>query len=66
MLSIGLPAFILIQMAWCCAMNKCGFIAAGLLALIVAGIDLVAAIYVLTWLISFWEDCDSYYNSNYD
>jgi hypothetical protein len=69
MLFLGLPAFILMQVAWCCAMNKCGFIAAGVLALVGAGIDIAAAIFVLVWLISFWEDdCDSYnsYNSNYD
>jgi hypothetical protein len=67
MLSYSLPAFILMQVAWCCAMNRCGFIAAGVLALLVAAIDLAAAIFVLIWLISFWEeDCDSYSNSNYD
>jgi hypothetical protein len=62
MLFFGLPAFILIQIAWCCAMNKCGFIAAGVLALVGAGISVAAALIILIWLISFWEDCEYYYN----
>jgi hypothetical protein len=41
MLFLCVPAFILIQTAWCCAMNKCGFIVAGVLALVGACIVLV-------------------------
>jgi hypothetical protein len=56
MLFLGLPAFIMMQTAWCCAMNKCGFITAGVLALVAAGIVLASAVVVLLAL-SAW-DCD--------
>eukprot|EP00980_Cylindrotheca_fusiformis_P022441 scaffold9308_cov115-Cylindrotheca_fusiformis.AAC.4 len=62
MLFVGLPAFILLQVGWCCTVNKCGFITAGVLALVGSGIVLVAAVLILVWLNEFWDDCDTYSN----
>jgi hypothetical protein len=71
LLVLGLPTFLLLQTAWCCAMNKCGFNCAGVLALLDAGLALAAAIIILIWLMAFWADgCedysyDDYYSDNY-
>jgi hypothetical protein len=62
MLFLGLPAFILIQMAWCCTLNRCGFNTAGVLALVGAIIVLALAIVLQDIL----NNCESYYgNSSY-
>jgi hypothetical protein len=61
-LLLGLPAFILIQTAWCCALNRGGFIAAGVLALVGASIFLVIAIVIM----DFFNDCGrSYYDDDW-
>eukprot|EP00980_Cylindrotheca_fusiformis_P009940 scaffold2196_cov99-Cylindrotheca_fusiformis.AAC.3 len=61
MIFVGLPACILLQIAWCCNVNKCGFIAAGVLALATSVIVLVAAVLILVWLKHSWDDfCDEY------
>jgi hypothetical protein len=55
-LLFGLPSFIMIQTAWCCAMNRCGFIAAGVLALVGASIFLFIAIDIM----GYFSNCGSY------
>jgi hypothetical protein len=62
MLFLGVPAFILIQTAWCCAMNKCGFIFAGVLALVGACILLLLGIALSDIL----NNCGSYESSYYN
>jgi hypothetical protein len=62
MLFFGLPSFIMLQVAWCCAMNKCGFVTAGVLGLVGAGITLVFAILAIIVISS----CDGYSSYSYD
>jgi hypothetical protein len=55
-------AFILIQTAWCCALNRCGIIAAGVLALVGASIFLAIAIVIL----DVFNDCgNTYYDDDW-
>jgi uncharacterized membrane protein len=69
MLILGLPCFVLLQIAWCCALNKCGFITGGVLGLVGAGVTLVFGIISLIAVIEYVDYCDSYsysyYNDNY-
>ena len=70
MLAIAVPSFVLLQTAWCCALNKCGFIAAGVLGLVAAGVTLAFGIIVMVVLIAYWDACDesqsySYYDDIY-
>jgi hypothetical protein len=60
MLFLGLPAFILIQMAWCRPLNRCGFNTAGVLAFAGAIIVLVSAIVLHDHL----NNCDYLYDYN--
>jgi hypothetical protein len=62
MLFLGLPAFILIQTACCCAMNRCGFMFAGVLTLVGACILLLLAITLSDIL----NNCGYYDYSSYD
>eukprot|EP00980_Cylindrotheca_fusiformis_P022438 scaffold9308_cov115-Cylindrotheca_fusiformis.AAC.1 len=61
---VGLPVFILLQIAWCRNVNKCGFIAAGVLALATSVIMLVDAVLILVWLKHSWDDFCDWSSSN--
>eukprot|EP00980_Cylindrotheca_fusiformis_P009938 scaffold2196_cov99-Cylindrotheca_fusiformis.AAC.1 len=63
MLFFGLPAFILLQVGCCCTVNKCGFITAGVLAVVGSGLFLVAAVLTFVWTNEeFYNDYDTYSN----
>ena len=57
---LALPAMIMLQVTWCCAMNKCGLIASGVLATVAAGWVLVVAILLIVALEAAKSDCDDY------
>lgn len=64
-LGLALPAMIMLQTVCCCAMNKCGLIAAGVLSTVAAGWVLIAGIILIVTLEEAKDDCDgsSYYYS---
>ena len=43
----GLVTFIMLQVAWCCKMNKAGFIVAGVFGAIAGAIEAIVAILIL-------------------
>lgn len=56
---LGFAAFVMLQVAWCCRMNKCGLIAAGVFACLDAAGCAAVGIYLLATFAG--EDDDSYY-----
>mmetsp|Transcript_44307 Transcript_44307/g.107088 ORF Transcript_44307/g.107088 Transcript_44307/m.107088 type:complete len:213 (-) Transcript_44307:697-1335(-) len=44
----GLVSFMMLQVVWCCAMNKCGLITAGVFAVITSIADIICGILLLT------------------
>jgi len=72
MLALGLPAFILFQVTWCCAMNKCGLITGGVLAIVGAGVVVAIGVWIYIIIQAAYDFCESrygdddYYQSYYD
>mmetsp|Transcript_15558 Transcript_15558/g.25215 ORF Transcript_15558/g.25215 Transcript_15558/m.25215 type:complete len:191 (+) Transcript_15558:68-640(+) len=66
----GLVAFIMLQVVWCCKMNKCGLITAGVFAALAAALMIIKGILVavsgVTLVCSSSYNDDYYYYSDYD
>jgi len=58
-LALGLTAFLIPQIAWCCAMNKCGFITGGVFGIIAAGALVAFGVLIMIIIQTVEDACDA-------